>query len=111
MDSPWLWVGIGVLALALIGSVMIARRSSQDKVANQPNQPQQGQQQKQTQNNSEGTETDGDPCSCTGPDLNCSDFGSHASAQNCFEYCKDNGYGDVHNLDGDNDGSACESLS
>jgi len=48
-------------------------------------------------------------CTCT-RDLNCSDFDTHAEAQRCYEYCKDQGYGDTHGLDGDNDGSACESL-
>jgi hypothetical protein len=50
------------------------------------------------------------PCNCSGPDLNCSDFATHAEAQACYEYCKQQGYGDVFKLDGDNDGSACESL-
>lgn len=49
-------------------------------------------------------------CSCTGDSLNCSDFSSHASAQECFSYCKSQGKGDVHKLDQDDDGSACESL-
>ena len=50
------------------------------------------------------------PCNCSGPDLNCSDFSTHAAAQACYDYCKQQGYGDVFRLDGDNDGSACESL-
>ena len=50
------------------------------------------------------------PCNCTGPDLNCSDFATHAEAQACYEYCKSQGYGDVFRLDGDKDGIACESL-
>jgi len=50
------------------------------------------------------------PCNCSGPDLNCSDFSTHAQAQACYDYCKSQGYGDVFRLDGDSDGSACESL-
>lgn len=50
------------------------------------------------------------PCNCAGPDLNCSDFATHAAAQACYEYCKQQGYGDVFRLDGDSDGIACESL-
>jgi len=50
------------------------------------------------------------PCNCNGPDLNCSDFATHAEAQACYDYCKSQGYGDVFRLDGDNDGIACESL-
>jgi len=50
-------------------------------------------------------------CSCSGPDLDCGDFSSHASAQSCYNYCMSQGFGDVFRLDGnDNDGLACESL-
>lgn len=47
-------------------------------------------------------------CSCNGDNLNCTDFSSHASAQACYEYCKSQGKGDIHKLDRDGDGSACE---
>jgi len=50
------------------------------------------------------------PCNCTGPDLNCADFSTHAEAQACYDYCKSQGYGDVFRLDADKDGIACESL-
>jgi micrococcal nuclease len=51
------------------------------------------------------------PCNCSGPDLDCGDFSSHASAQSCYNYCTSQGFGDVFRLDGnDNDGLACESL-
>lgn len=50
------------------------------------------------------------PCDCAGPDLNCSDFSTHAAAQACYDYCKQHGYGDVFGLDADKDGQACESL-
>lgn len=49
-------------------------------------------------------------CSCSGNIYNCGDFSTHAEAQACYEYCLSQGRGDVHKLDGDNDGSACESL-
>ena len=52
----------------------------------------------------------GDVCSCSGDTLNCSDFSTHASAQACFNYCISQGAGDIHKLDGNNDGNACESL-
>jgi len=49
-------------------------------------------------------------CSCSGNIYNCSDFSSHAAAQACYEYClKAVGY-DIHRLDRDKDGVACESL-
>jgi hypothetical protein len=41
-------------------------------------------------------------------DLDCADFNSHAQAQRFFE--KHNPRRDPHNLDGDNDGIACEDL-
>jgi uncharacterized protein YraI len=49
-------------------------------------------------------------CSCSGDLYNCDDFGTHAAAQACFDYCRSLGHGDVHRLDRDNDGVACESL-
>lgn len=49
-------------------------------------------------------------CSCSGDSLNCSDFSSHSSAQACFSYCMSVGAGDIHRLDRDGNGSACESL-
>jgi len=45
-------------------------------------------------------------CSCT-EDLDCSDFTTQEEAQLCFEYC---GPEDVHRLDADKNGLACESL-
>ena len=52
----------------------------------------------------------GDVGSCSGNTLNCADFGTHASAQACFNYCISQGTGDIHRLDSDNNNIACESL-
>lgn len=49
-------------------------------------------------------------CSCSGDSLNCGDFSSHANAQACFNYCVSVGAGDIHGLDGDSNGLACEKL-
>lgn len=49
-------------------------------------------------------------CNCSGNVYNCADFSSHSSAQACFGYCYSLRGFDVHQLDGDNDGVACESL-
>lgn len=47
---------------------------------------------------------------CNYDAYNCSDFGTQAEAQACHDYCwAQVGY-DVHNLDSDGDGEACESL-
>lgn len=49
-------------------------------------------------------------CQCGNDTYNCGDFGTQASAQACFNYCRDRGSGDIHKLDQDNNGVACESL-
>ena len=60
------------------------------------------------QTNGDGTSEEV-PCLCDGNSYNCSDFGSHQSAQACFNYCQKIGRDDVHDLDRDGDGSVCES--
>jgi micrococcal nuclease len=50
------------------------------------------------------------PCDCEGPRLSCNDFANQASAQACFEYCRDTGFGDVFNMDKNENGLACEGL-
>ena len=52
----------------------------------------------------------GGPCACTGNLYNCGDFSTQAGAQACFDWCVSQGAGDVHQLDSDGDGVACESL-
>jgi hypothetical protein len=47
-------------------------------------------------------------CKCPGDLYNCDDFGSATSAQKCCELCKQQTGKDVHRLDGDGDGWACE---
>jgi len=46
---------------------------------------------------------------CSYNAYNCSDFSTHASAQAVYSYCFKSA-GDIHILDGDGDGQACESL-
>jgi len=53
---------------------------------------------------------EGAVCDCSDNLYNCSDFSTHDEAQACYEYCKSLGRGDVHRLNGDNNGIACESL-
>jgi len=43
-------------------------------------------------------------CVCSHDTYNCGD----ALAKICFQYCKSQGLGDIHNLDGDGNGLACE---
>ena len=48
------------------------------------------------------------PCRCTGNLYNCSSFATQGSAQACYNYClRITGY-DIHWLDADGDGLACE---
>jgi endonuclease YncB( thermonuclease family) len=49
-------------------------------------------------------------CDCSGNLYNCDHFSSHNEAQACFNYCISQGVGDIHHLDGDSNGLACESL-
>lgn len=47
---------------------------------------------------------------CSSDVYNCSDFRTQAEAQECYDYCYDIAGYDVHGLDSDDDGEACESL-
>ncbi len=60
------------------------------------------------------TPTQGAPGGCTvcsHDAYNCSDFQEQEEAQACFDYCMEQVGYDVHNLDGNENGIACESLS
>jgi micrococcal nuclease len=47
-------------------------------------------------------------CDCGGNLYNCADFPTQAAAQACYRYCWSMVGRDVHRLDGDGDGVACE---
>ena len=47
---------------------------------------------------------------CTYNRYNCIDFSEWADAQTLFTYCKTEGKGDIHHLDLDYDGTACDNL-
>ena len=49
-------------------------------------------------------------CDCSGNHYNCGNFSSWSAAQRCYEYCKSVTGMDIHRLDRDHDGIACESL-
>ncbi len=49
-------------------------------------------------------------CICTHNKYNCSDFETHTEAQAIFECCQKQGKGDIHKLDRDKNGIACEGL-
>jgi endonuclease YncB( thermonuclease family) len=57
-----------------------------------------------------GTPPSGVVCECGYNAYNCNDFSSRAEAQACFDYCKAQGAGDVHLMDGNSNGLACENL-
>ena len=50
-----------------------------------------------------------DQYNCSTNTYNCTDFSTHAEAQSVFESCGGTA-NDIHRLDGDNNGIACESL-
>ena len=47
---------------------------------------------------------------CTYNYYNCPDFSTYREAREVFDYCKSQGQGDIHWLDGDDDGIPCEAL-
>lgn len=49
------------------------------------------------------------PCQCFADLMDCDSFGTHTDAQLCLNYCIKLGFGDIHKLDPDKDGRACES--
>lgn len=49
-------------------------------------------------------------CSCSGNTYNCGDFSTHQEAQSLYECCLAKVGYDIHRLDSDDDGLACESL-
>lgn len=56
------------------------------------------------------TEVSGLDCLCSDNLYNCSDFKTQVQAQACFEKCMKETGKDIHKLDGDRNGLACESL-
>lgn len=52
----------------------------------------------------------GPVCDCSHDAYNCGSFPlpNGTSSDECFQYCLSQGAGDIHRLDGDNDGDACE---
>ena len=59
-------------------------------------------------NNNEPQDTEKKICKCSNNAYNCGNFSTKKSAQSCYEYCLDIVGYDVHWLDDDNDGLACE---
>lgn len=52
----------------------------------------------------------GGVCNCSADLYNCENFSTQSQAQSCYEYCLSQGVSDIHGLDGDNNGRACENL-
>lgn len=47
-------------------------------------------------------------CACESNTLNCPESGDKTAIRDCFKQCNDLGKGDVHDLDRDHDGVACD---
>ena len=63
-------------------------------------------------NDSRGTVPAGSgPYNCDTDTYNCADFTTQAQAQEAFDQCSSQGFGDIHQLDGDGNGEACEGLA
>lgn len=56
------------------------------------------------------TPVPGAVCDCSGDLYNCSNFRRQSDAQACYNYCMQIVHTDIHRLDADDDGIACESL-
>lgn len=66
---------------------------------------------KNSNNNSNNFSGEGNDIALCDEDLyNCGDFSSQAQAQEVFDECISKGKGDIHQLDKDGNGKACESL-
>lgn len=53
--------------------------------------------------------TSAEVCDCSGDVYKCDDFkNTPFTGQACFNYCMEQGRGDIHRLDGDGDGLVCE---
>lgn len=60
--------------------------------------------------NSGNTQTSTSTYQCSSNRYNCSDFSTQREAQNALEYCMQKVGKDIHDLDRDSDGIACETL-
>ena len=50
-------------------------------------------------------------CQCTGSkNLSCANFLTQKMAQACYDFCSSQGFGDIHHLDENGDGIACNYL-
>lgn len=47
-------------------------------------------------------------CECWSNLYDCPSFPTSRAAQDCYEHCLELGFGDIHRLDRDRDGWACE---
>jgi hypothetical protein len=54
------------------------------------------------------TQPSGPVCDCSADLYNCTGEQAISNPQACFDYCMSIGAGDIHSLDGNNDGIACE---
>jgi len=54
------------------------------------------------------TSTPAGPCACLGPRLTCNSFRTQRAAQECFEFCWNQGYRDIFGLDKNGNGIACD---
>lgn len=99
------WI-LAIIAAAIIGGVTVNWIGGNKPSSNREPSPKP---QVTTPATISGSATDSatQKYSCSGPDRDCSDFATQKEAQAFFESC---GPEDTHRLDGDSDGTVCETL-
>ncbi len=99
-SNKWKWALIilfVILSIILLVFVFIYYFSNLEDLSQTPNQT-----------TEQGTDTESFICDTDY--YNCEDFETQEKAQVIYDYCQEQGAGDIHGLDNDNDGIVCESL-
>ena len=95
-------VGLGVVVLILVAIYFIVPAFSDDRgnVDNGSNDA----------GETVPSGTPGSEFNCDADTYNCADFETQTEAQEVYDACESQGFGDIHGLDNDGDGVVCESL-
>ncbi|MCX6749418.1 MAG: excalibur calcium-binding domain-containing protein [Candidatus Pacearchaeota archaeon] len=97
MRKILLWL-IGIVLLAIIGTVAYIMINSNNN--NDDND-----------NNGTGLDDNTSAYDCSSDAYNCANFTTQKQAQAVYDFCVSEGKGDIHQLDADGNGKACEGLA
>ena len=100
-----LGIGIGLLIAIIVFFILDPLSKVSEEADNLLNQTQ-NQEDNVNDNNSAGS-SDNNTYDCSSDVYNCGNFTTQSEAQYVFDLC---GPGDIHQLDADGNGEACESL-